>query len=167
MSSYPYSSWSQLFSGDTEYQNATNSHHAWVTSPVIDLRPNVNGEQLRSIQPRWIRYTRRKLGFQYRAAGDATALSSELWAGIDGTINTTFPTGTTDIELGDYADFVQYRIKFQITDLKNWDEPDLDSMSVRAEHAAFISNIPTVLHPRAETLHSNQSRYFCKWRHVH
>ena len=77
--------------------------------------------------------------------------------GIDGTINTTFPTGTTDIDLNDYADFIQYRIRFQITDLKNWDEPDLDSMSIRAEHAAFTTSIPNVLHPRAETLHIQTS----------
>ena len=158
MSSYPYSSWSQLFSGDTEYQNATFSHHAWVTSPVIDLRPNANGRATPvQFELAGTDTPGGELGFQYRASGDANSLSSELWEGIDGTINTTFPTGTTDIELGDYADFVQYRIRFQITDLKNWDEPDLDSMSVRAEHAAFISNIPTVLHPRAETLHIQTS----------
>ena len=153
MSSYPYSSWSQLFSADTEYQNTTSAHHAWVTSPVIDMRPNVNGRAT----PVQFELTGNdtpggELGFQYRAAADANSLSSKVWTGIDGTINTTFPTGTTDIDLGDYADFIQYRIRFQITDLKNWDEPNLDSMSIRAEHAAFTSNIPTILHPRAETL---------------
>ena len=43
---HTYSSWSQLFSADTEFQNTTSAHHAWVTSPVIDLRPNVNGRAL-------------------------------------------------------------------------------------------------------------------------
>ena len=158
MSSYPYSSWSQLFSADTEFQNTTSAHHGWVTSPVIDLRPNVNGRAT----PVQFDLTGTdtpggELGFQYRAAADANSLSSEVWAGIDGTINTTFPIGTTDMDLGDYADFIQYRIRFQITDMKNWDEPDLDSMSVRAEHAAFTSSIPAVLNPRAETLHIQTS----------
>ena len=158
MSSYPYNSWSQLFSADTEFQNTTSSHQAWVTSPVIDLRPNLNGRATPvqfnlsgSDTPGG------ELGFQYRAAADSNSLSSEIWMGVDGTINTTFPTGTTDIDLEDYADFVQYRIRLQVTDMKNWDEPDLDSMSIRAEHAAFNSSIPAVLHPRAETLHIQTS----------
>ena len=158
MSTYPYTSWSQMFSADTEHQNTTSSHHGWVTSPIIDLRPNQNGRAT-PVQFDLVGTNTPggELGFQYRTASDSNLLSSEVWMGIDGTINTTFPTGTTDIDLNDYADFIQYRIRFQITDLKNWDEPDLDSMSIRAEHAAFTTSIPNVLHPRAETLHIQTS----------
>ena len=158
MSAYPYSAWSQLFSADTEYQNQTASHAGWVTSPTIDLRPNVNGRAtpvqlnlLGNNTPGGI------LGFQYRASSDSISLASKGWIGIDGTINSTFPVGATDLDLDDYADFIQYRIKMLVTDLPNWDEPDLDSMSIRAEHAAFISSIPSVLHPRAETVNIQTS----------
>ena len=158
MSTYPYSSWSQLFSADTEHQNATDSHSAWVTSPTIDLRPNLNGRATPvQFNLQGNNTPGGELSFQYRAASDAIALSSKVWEGSDGTINTTYPAGTTDLDLNDYADFIQYRIKFLVTDLANWDEPDLDSMSIRAEHAAYISNMPTVLHPRAETVHVQTS----------
>ena len=158
MSSYPYSSWSQLFSADTEYQNTTDSHSGWVTSPPIDLRPNLNGRATPvQLDLQGSNTPGGELSFQYRAASDAIALTSKVWEGSDGTINTTFPLGTTNLDLDDYADFIQYRIKLQVTDLANWDEPDLDSMSVRAEHAAYISSMPTVLHPRAETVHIQTS----------
>ena len=158
MSTYPYSSWSQLFSADTEHQNTTDSHSAWVTSPTIDLRPNLNGRATPvQFNLQGNNTPGGELSFQYRAASDAIALSSKVWEGSDGTINSTFPAGTTDLDLNDYADFIQYRIKFLVTDLANWDEPDLDSMSIRAEHAAYISNMPSVLHPRAETVYVQTS----------
>ena len=153
MSTYPYSSWSQTFSAESEYQNATLLHSGWITSPAIDLRPNTNGratpvqlELLGANTPGG------ELSFQYRASTDEISLKGNEWIGSDGTMNSTFPVGTTDIDLDFYADFIQYRIKMSVTDLANWDEPNLDSMSVRAEHAAFVSSIPTLLHPRAQTV---------------
>jgi hypothetical protein len=151
-STYAYTSWQQMFSGDTEYQNQTDSHTGWITSPVIDLRPNVNGHATPvQFELQGTNTPGGELGFQYRAASDSAALSSEVWVGLDGTINTSYPLGTTDLDLDDYADVIQYRIKMTVTDMQNWDEPNLDSISIGAEHAAFVSNIPSVLHPRAET----------------
>ena len=152
-SSSPYSNWQQRFSQISEFQNASSIHSGWITSPGIDLRPNVNGKAV-PVQfdlqgnntPGGI------IGFQYRASKTYAGLSSISWIGSDSTINTTFPVGTTDIDLDDYANFVQYRIKMTVTDLPNWDEPDLDSMSIHAEHAAFKSEIPSVLNPRGETV---------------
>ena len=46
MSQYPYNSWNQMFSKDSEFQNKSASHSGWITSPVIDLRPNQNGKAL-------------------------------------------------------------------------------------------------------------------------
>ncbi len=153
MSTYPYTSWGQTYSAETEYQNSSQLHSGWITSPAIDLRPNTNGratpvqlELLGNNTPGG------ELSFQYRVNTDEISLSGSEWIGSDGTINTTFPIGTADIDLVDYADFIQYRIKMSVMDLSNWDEPDLDSMSVRAEHAAFASSIPTSLNPRAETV---------------
>jgi hypothetical protein len=153
MSTYPYSSWGQMFSAETEYQDGLDLHSGWITSPIIDLRPNVNAratpvqiELLGNNTPGG------ELSFQYRAHSDAISLAGNEWIGSDGTINTTFPVGITDLEPNDYADFIQYRINMSVMDMTNWDEPDLDSISIRAEHAAFISSIPTLLHPRAETV---------------
>jgi hypothetical protein len=158
MSTYPYSSWGQMFSAETEYQNATDLHSGWITSPVIDLRPNANAratpvqfELLGSNTPGG------ELSFQFRANYDAISVVGSEWIGSDGTTNTTYPIGITDIELADYADFIQYRIRMSVMDLANWDEPNLDSISIRAEHAAFTSSIPTVLHPRAETVNIQTS----------
>ena len=158
MSTYPYSSWGQVFSAETEYQDDLDLHSGWITSPIIDLRPNVNAratpvqiELLGNNTPGG------ELSFQYRANSDAISLVGSEWIGSDGTINTTFPVGITDLESNDYADFIQYRINMSVMDMANWDEPNLDSISIRAEHAAFISSIPTLLHPRAETVNMQTS----------
>ena len=158
MSQYAYSSWNQLFSKDTEFQNKSASHSAWVTSPVIDLRPNQNGKALPvQFNLQGVNSPGGELGFQYRTSSSPTTISTKSWQGIDGTVNTTFPTGITDLDISDNADYVQYRIKFTITDMINWDEPDLNSLLIRSEHAAFVSNLPNLLHPRAETVHVQTS----------
>ena len=152
-SSSPYSNWQQRFSQISEFQNASSVHSGWITSPGIDLRPNVNGKAVPvQFDLQGNNTPGGMIGFQYRASKTYAGLSSISWIGSDSTINTTFPVGTTDIDLDDYANFVQYRIKMTVTDLPNWDEPDLDSMSIHAEHAAFKSEIPSVLNPRGETV---------------
>ena len=95
MSSYPYSSWSQLFSGDTESKTQL-LHHAWVTSPVIDLRPNANGRAT-PVQFDLRNEPRRRIRIPIQSPGDANSFLQGMGR-HDGTINTTFPTGTTDID---------------------------------------------------------------------
>ena len=152
MSSYAYSSWNQLVSQDSEYQNKSNSHTAWVTSSIIDLKPSNNAKATPvQLHLQGNNTPGGELQFQYRAATSFNGISSQLWEGPDGTINSTFPAGITNVNLSTHADFIQYRIKFVITDLESWDQPNLDSMSVRTEHAGFVSSIPVILHPRGET----------------
>ena len=158
MSQYAYGSWNQLFSQDSEFQNKSAAHYAWVTSPVIDLRPNHNGKSLPvQFNLQGQNTPGGELGFQFRASSSPGTISTKLWQGSDGTVNTTFPTGISNIDISQNADFVQYRIKFTVTDLDNWDEPDLDSIQIKSEHAAFVSVLPNLLHPRAETVNVQTS----------
>ena len=153
MSTYAYSSWNQMFSQDSEYQNASASHSAWVTSPVIDLRPNSNGRAVPvQFDLQGTNTPGGELSFQYRTSSNSNTIGNEMWEGSDGTINTTLPLGITDLDISENADFIQYRIKLTVSDMKNWDSPDLDSMIIRSEHAAFVSAISNLLHPRAETV---------------
>ena len=158
MSQYPYNSWNQMFSQDSEFQNKSASHSAWITSPVIDLRPNQNGKALPiEFNLDGFDTPGGYLGFQFRTSSSPNTISTKSWQGSDGTVNTTYSTGISDLEISENADFVQYRIKFTVTDMINWDEPDLDSVQIRSEHAAFVSNLPNLLHPRAETVHVQTS----------
>ena len=152
-SAYPYNTWQQSFSQNTEYQNVSESHSGWITSPGIDLRPNVNGIAVPvQFDLQGNNTPEGTIGFQYRAARTYAGLTGMGWVGSDSTVNTTFPIGLTDIDLDDYANFVQYRIKMTVNNLSNWDEPDLDSMAIHAEHAAFESTLPSVLNPRGDTV---------------
>ena len=158
MSQYPYNSWNQMFSQDSEFQNKSASHSAWITSPVIDLRPNQNGKALPiEFNLDGFDTPGGYLGFQFRTSSSPNTISTKSWQGSDGTVNTTFSTGISDLEVSENANYVQYRIKFTVTDMINWDEPDLDSIQIRSEHAAFVSNLPNLLHPRAETVHIQTS----------
>jgi len=158
MSQYAYSTWNQLFSQDSEFQNKSAAHTAWVTSPVIDLRPNQNGKALPvQFNLQGQNTPGGELGFQFRTSSSPGTISTQLWQGSDGTVNTTFTTGISNLDVSENADFVQYRIQFIVTDQDNWDEPDLDSIQIRSEHAAFVSPLPNLLHPRAETVHIQTS----------
>ena len=161
MSSYAYSSWNQMISQDSEFQNRTESHTAWITSPVIDLRPNSNGRAI-PVQFNLMGNNTQggQLDFQYRTAPTANSVSGKLWQGSDGTSNSTFPKGVNNVNIYGNADFVQYRIKFTIMDLMTWDTPDLESMSIISEHAAFMSSIPNILHPKGETVTIQTSHDF-------
>ena len=87
------------------------------------------------------------LRFQYRASTTENTISSEIWSGPDGTINSTFAKGITNLSLTQTADFFQYRIQFTVNELENWIAPELDSMTVIADHAGFTTNIPDVINP--------------------
>ena len=168
MSSYAYYSWNQLVSQDSEYQNKSNSHSAWITSPIIDLRPNLNSKANPvQLNLQGINTPGGELSFQYRTAGTYNGISSNLWEGVDGTINTTFPTGITNINSTGNADFIQYRIKFIVTDLENWDEPDSNSMSIRSEHAGFVSSISIWYYTQGRKhFTSKLAISHLKWRYV-
>ena len=158
MSSYPYSTWSQMFSADTEFMNSSDHFSGWITSPVIDMRPSFHSHTT----PVWLdlQGTERpggKLAFQYRTSSDSVLLLQEEWIGQDGTVNTTFPSGMLNIYPETHSEFIQYRIEMNVTDLENWDEPDLDQMIIRAEHAAFMTQLQSSVHPRGETLHFQTS----------
>ena len=157
-SNYPYNTWQQSFSSNTEYQNVSENHSGWITSPGIDLRPNVNGRAVPvQFDLQGNNTPGGMIGFQYRAARTYAGLTTMNWIGSDSTVNTTFPLGITNIDLDDYANFVQYRIKMTVMNLSDWDEPNLDSMAIHAEHAAFESVLPSVLNPRGGSVNIQTS----------
>ena len=152
-SSYPYYSWGQTFSDENGYQNSSSSHTGLITSPVIDLRPNPNSNaNLAQFTLLGNNTFGGDINFQYRYGVDSNSVTSSVWKGVDGSINSTYPIGITDIDLDTNSNFVQYRIMMTVYDMENWDEPDLDIMQIRADHAGFHSSLPEIIHPRAETV---------------
>ena len=150
-SSTPYSSWGQTFSDNFQFQDRINPHTAWLTSPVIDLRPNPQSHAIPvQINLSGETFTSGDLRFQYRTSSTPNTISSNLWQGPDGTINTTFSRGITNLNIPDRADYMQYRIQFTIDDLENWVEPSLDSMSIVANHAGFTPIVPNTINPYSE-----------------
>ena len=152
-STYPYSTWSQTFSGDTQYQNNSDSFSGWITSPVIDLRPN----QFSAATPISLNLTGVErpggtLGFQFRTDSDSNQISNLDWAGDDGTINTTWGLGEAELNLSTPSNHLQYRIEMNVSDMAEWDEPDLDVMTVEAEHAGYDGNLMSTINPRGAGL---------------
>ena len=160
ISNNPYGSWGQTFSGDTEFQNSSEYYSGWITSPVIDLRPNIHGIATPvSIDLQGSDRPGGKLSFQYRSAIDAVTVKNNDWKGEDGTINSTYSEGLNMLYLNNNANFMQYRIQINISDLENWDEPDLDAMVIEGEHAAFLNNPPNIVHPRGQSINIQTSHY--------
>ncbi len=147
-SSYAYGSWSQSFSNKYQFQNKTSSHIAWLNSPVIDLRPNSHSKALPvQINLSGITPDNSDLRYQYRTSSISTTITSELWSGPDGSINTTFAKGVTNIYPPKDANFLQYRIMFVVNELEDWKEPELNSVTIKSDHAGFTTNIPDIINP--------------------
>ena len=147
-SSNAYGSWSQSFSNKYQFQNKTSPHVAWLNSPVIDLRPNSHSKALPvQIDVSGMTPSNSDLRYQYRTSSISNTITSEYWSGPDGTINTTFTKGVTNINLAHSANFIQYRIMFVVNELETWIEPELDSVTINADHAGFTGNIPEVVNP--------------------
>jgi len=153
MSTWAYTTWSQTFSDASEYEIFSGNYSGYIDSQVIDLRPNIHSTATPiQLTLNGSNTAGGELGIQYKAGSSQTLVTNADWIGIDGTENTTFPIGIIDLNLSDPANYLQYRVEMKISDMENWDEPDLDSVSVFAEHASFISSIPQIVNPRSETL---------------
>ena len=115
------------------------------------MRPNLNSDASPvQVNLSGATYNSADLRFQYRTSQTSNATISEYWVGSDGTINTTFPKGVTNLDLNKNADFFQYRIQFVVNELETWIAPDLDSMKIIADHAGFTSNVPHTVNPLSE-----------------
>ena len=152
-SGYAYSSWNQILSDYSEYQNFAGNYTGIVNSPIIDLRPNQHSTAYPvQISLNGSNVNDGEITFQYRVGSTTTTVSNSQWVGPDGTINSSFSLGNHNLGLNDFANFLQYRISLKVNDMENWGEPDLDSISVYSEHASFNSSLPTVINPRSETV---------------
>jgi len=152
-STYPYLTWNQMFSADSEFQNASDFADGWITSPVISLVPGINGKA----RPITIELDGGNrpggvLSFQYRAHDETSQITNLEWRGDDGTINSTYDVGIHELNISTMATNIQYRIQINVTDLANWDEPDLNFIEIAAEHAAFLSLNQATIHPRGASI---------------
>ena len=153
MSTYAYSNWNQAFTSSSEYEDFAGTYSGWVNSPIIDLRPNIHSTATPvQLTMNGTNAPGGTLGIQYRVGSSSTIVSNGGWIGPDGTVNTSFSIGLTDLNLSDPANYLQYRIEMKIYDMVNWDEPDLDEVTVLAEHASFVSPLPQIVNPQSETL---------------
>jgi len=153
MSTYAYSTWGQSFSDASEYHQFSGSHSGWINSPIMDLRPNIHSTATPvQITLNGTNSPGGTLGVQYRAGSSQTLVGNSEWIGSDGTKNTTYPIGINDLNLNDPANYLQYRVEMKVTDMENWDEPDLDNVSILAEHASFSTMLPQIVNPLSETL---------------
>lgn len=159
-SSYPYQTWNQMFSADSEFQNASDYAEGWITSPVISLAPGANGKATPiTIELNGTNRPGGVLSFQYRAHDETSQITNLEWQGDDGTINSTFDVGTHELNIPTMASNIQYRIKINVTNLADWDEPNLDFIEIEAEHAAFLSAPQTMIHPRGASLKIQTSHH--------
>jgi hypothetical protein len=152
-STYPYSTWSQTFSGATQYQNNSDSFSGWITSPVIDLRPNQHSAATPiSLNLTGVERPGGTLAFQHRTDSDSNQISNIEWEGNDGTINTTWALGKAELNLSNPSNHLQFRIEMNVSAMEYWDEPDLDGMSIEAEHAGYEGNLMSTVNPRGAGL---------------
>ena len=147
MSTYPYGTWSQMYSEDIFFVANTSMVDGILSSDVIDLRPTNQA----SAQPRKFTFlatqpTGTLIEMQFRSGIDATSATSKTWQGPNGTIYSWFIPGSYILNISGKANFFQYRARFTTTAMSSWDLPTLESVTIEAAHAAFVGTIPPLGH---------------------
>ena len=153
MSTYPYGTWSQMYSGDIFLAVNTTIVDGILSSDVLDLRPTNQA----SAQPRQFTFlatqpTGTLIEMQIRSGIDATSATSKTWQGPNGTISSWFVPGSYSLNISGKANFFQYRARFSTTAMSTWDLPTLESVTIEAAHAAFVGTIPTLGHTMGEAI---------------
>ncbi|HIB59415.1 MAG TPA: hypothetical protein EYO42_02515 [Candidatus Poseidoniales archaeon] len=153
MSTYPYGTWSQMYSQDIFFVANSSMVDGILSSDVLDLRPTTQA----SAQPRQFSFTASQptgtlVELQFRSGIDATSATSKTWQGPDGTVSTWFIAGSYSLNISGKANFFQYRAHFSSTALSTWDLPTLESVTIEAAHAAFVGTIPTLAYAMGEPL---------------
>ena len=150
-SQYPYSNWGQSYSADIFYVANTSVAEGFLTSDVLDLRPNTQS----SAQPRNFSLSASQPNgtsalIQYRYGIDAISTTAKTWAGPDGTIFSWFTVGDYPLTISGKANFFQYRIKMNTTAMSTWELPTLNNITIKAAHTGFIGTIPPMANARGQ-----------------
>jgi len=152
MSQYLYNTWSRMYSADTEWQDDIDYHTGYITSEVIDLRPSsesaatpismtVNGQTNALSDVAW----------QWRGANNPATINQLDWQGRYG-VDSWFGLGTWDLNSQVQANHMQYRLELNATTPAEWTSPRVDNVSIAAEHAGFLSSIPSTMNPNGGEL---------------
>ena len=151
-STWRFSSWSTAYSDVSGIYHNPGLQSGTLLSDIFDLRTG----QEASATPLWLDFAGltpdgTTLEMQYRTGSDTVAIGNSLWRplGVNQSSeylqlgNHTF----TDVAPGD--SLIQYQIVFTTEKLNEWIVPSLNSITVGAEEARFLSSPPSSLNPNA------------------
>ena len=170
-SSRRFTTWNSNYLAETEYFENPNQHEGWITSLPVDLRYSLQG----TATPMWMTLDGNTpygtdLQMQYKSGSDAVSAGLNTWqpVGTNASIPQFVGIGNHSLSsLSEDSSFMQYRIKYTTTAMKNWSTPNLDNVELISENAAITSPIPSTMHPNAAPIsitthhhaYSNSAQY--------
>ena len=151
LSSYLYSNWNVMYANELNTAGNFTWHEGWLNSKSIDLRPSMEFTcKPTSFQIIANTTDGTYVQSQLRGHIQPSGLSSAMWEGPDGSISTWFEPGSNIVSLGQ-ANHIEYRVRMATEELQNWTVPELDELTIHADHVGFHQPPPLTMHPLAES----------------
>lgn len=144
-----FGTWSIQYTADNEYFTNPSERSGWLTSSVQRLTHTTEGSasltwiDVHSTQP-----SGTFLGVQYRTAGEANEIAVAPWKPTVVPIYSYLPEGNNSmVDSPLDHDHIQYRAKLTTTALMSWETPTLDSITIGADEASFVTTLPSTMQP--------------------
>ncbi len=149
-----FSTWSIQYLAENEYHLNPSQQSGMLTSAVQDMRPTAHSAasflwlDFATIEP-----SGSSIGLQYRTSQSLQSMASAAWLPTTVPVNTYLPASNTSLEASiEDAPFLQYRVRYSTTELMDWITPTLVEVSIGADSAGFVSQLPATMQPTSSPI---------------
>jgi len=149
-----FSTWSIQYLAENEYHLNPSQQSGMLTSSVQDMRTTTHSAasflwlDFATIEP-----SGTSIGLQYRTAQSLQSMTSAAWLPTTVPVNTYLPASNNSLDASiEDAPFLQYRVRYSTTELMDWITPTLVDVSIGADSAGFVSQLPSTMQPTSSPI---------------
>ena len=149
-----FGTWSIQYLAENEYNVNPSQREGLLVSPIQDLRTGSDG----AASLLWLAFstlepTDTSIGLQYRTAQSLQGIASASWLPTTVPINTYLSAGNTSLSgVLEDSPYLQYRVRYETTNLMDWVTPTLLEVSIGADTAEFTGTVPATIQPTSSPL---------------
>lgn len=149
-----FGTWSMQYLAENEYSVNPSHREGLLVSPILDMRSGTEG----AASLLWLAFstlepTDSSIGLQYRTAQSLQGIASASWLPTTVPINTYLSAGNTSLTaVLEDSPYLQYRVRYETTNLMDWVTPTLLEVSIGADTAGFTGTVPATIQPTSSPL---------------
>ena len=149
-----FSTWSIQYLAENEYHLNPSQQSGMLTSSIQDMRTTQHSAasflwlDFATIEP-----SSTSIGLQYRTAQSMQSMATAAWLPTTVPVNTYLSASNNSLAASiEDAPLLQYRVRYSTTQLMDWITPTLVEVSIGADSAGFVSQIPATMQPTSSPM---------------